>query len=243
MPRFLLRFSVALACLALALLTGARPALAKPVSPELLGRLATYAQAFEEQRKRASYHLDGKLEVLDGDGKVTETKELAARVDATGGDPKLVVLKYTEDGEDKTSDAVKEAAENAAKHRRKKASGKELKLPILATQQARYGFDELERSEDGARLRIQFTPLAPAEDTVEGSAWVDVAAGTVLSASFRLSKTSLFVHYVHFTVEFSAQTSLGPAASTVTVDGEGGILFFRRRFRGAATLSAYSIAP
>ncbi len=239
-PFVMRAFTVAL-MLALALVSP--PALAEPVAPELLAKLAVYGQAFEAEMKRASYRVEGKMEILDGDGKPSETQELVAKVDANGGEPKITVLKYLEDGKDKTADAVKESQENAAKRKKRHDDDKELKMPILASQQPRYDFDEVERSADGRRVKIHFAPKSPADDTTDGSAWVDADAGTIVSASFRLSKTSMFIKYIHVIVEFAAQTSLGPAVSKVSIDGEGGILFFRRRFRGAATLSDYSIAP
>ncbi len=243
MTRFLPRFVFALFTLVSLTLALARPAYATPVPPELMAKLATYAEAFQSQEKHLSYTLTGKFEVIDTDDKVTETKEASARVEATGGEPKVTVLKYTEDGLDKTADAQKEMREAQAKHKKKKESDKDLKMPILAAQQDRYTFDIVEQNDDGSHVRIQFTPKEPADNTVEGSAWVDATAGTVMSATFRLSKTSLFVHYIHFALEFGEHSSLGPALSKITVEGEGGILFLRRKFRGVATLSGYSVVP
>ena len=84
-------------------------------------------------------------------------------------------------------------------------------------------------------------PKARAGDTIEGSAWVDTRTGALISAGFKLSKTPLFVDYVHFTVEFGATTPLGPAVSSVSVDGKTGLLFLRKHFRVAATLGDYRI--
>ncbi len=235
--------SLAFALTLLSVTAFAPPALAEPPPAALMEKLATYAASFDRQRTHASYRLDGWMDVLDGDESVTERKELAAQVDATGDDPKVTVLHYAEDGRDKTADAIKDARERDEKHRKRKHDGKELKMPILADQQPRYVFDETEQSADGSRVLVHFAPRTPAEDTVEGSAWVDATAGTIISASFKLSKTSLFVDYIHVRVEFGAQTSLGPAVSRVSVDGEGGILFFHRHFRGTATLSDYAITP
>jgi hypothetical protein len=237
-----------LAYAALALTVGAtslatRTAHAEPPSPELMAKLAAYADAFDKQRTHASYGAEGEMDVLDGDGKVDSKKELAVHVDANGSEPKVTVLRYLEDGKDKTADAVKDAREADEKRKKRRASGKQLKMPILAQQQPRYNFDLKERSPDGSRVLMTFVPKDPADDTVEGAAWVDPEAGTVVSAGFKLSKTSLFVSYIHVAVEFGAQTSLGPAVSKVTVEGEGGILFLRKHFRGTATLSGYSIAP
>jgi hypothetical protein len=44
-------------------------------------------------------------------------------------------------------------------------------------------------------------------------------------------------------LEFGAATPIGPAVSKVVADGNAGILFFRKRFHVAATLSDYRLAP
>jgi hypothetical protein len=242
MSRLFTRLTFALFTVALALV--APSAHAEPVSPELMAKFAAYADAWKAQLRRASYHVEGKMEILDSDGDLKETMEGAAQVDAQGdAPPKVTVLRYSEDGKDKLEEAKKDQKEGDERRRKKREQGKELKMPIVASVQGRYNFDQTEVSADGKRVKIVFTPKEPADDTVEGSAWADAEAGTVISASFKPSKTSMFVRYVHFTVEFGATTSLGPAVSKVTWDGEGGILFFSRRFRGFAVLSNYAIAP
>jgi hypothetical protein len=195
----------------------------------------------------ASYAIDGRVENVDGDGKATGSKEMSARMAADGHDAQLDVIRYVEDGEDKTDEARKKASEDRAKkkkEREKNSDKHDLRMPFHAAEQARYTFDQVEADKaDPSRVRITFVPKAPAEDAIEGSAWVDMRAGTVISAGFKLSKTDTFVDYVNFTVEFGAPTPLGPAVSHVTVEGKGGVLFFRKRFRGAATLSDYRIIP
>jgi len=71
----------------------------------------------------------------------------------------------------------------------------------------------------------------------------ETLAARATTLSFKMSRTPIFVGYIHFTVEFGAQTSLGPAVSKVIVDGKGGILFFRKHFRATASLSDYRILP
>ena len=53
----------------------------------------------------------------------------------------------------------------------------------------------------------------------------------------------MFIDHVNVTVEFGAPTALGPAPSRVVVDGEGGVLFFRKHFRGSAMISQYKVTP
>jgi hypothetical protein len=225
-------------------LVAPRLARADPPSPELLAKLADYADRFERQRTHASYAVEGRLDELDRDGKTDETKELWGHVDADGTEARLTVIRYLDDGKDKTADAIKEARESAEKSKKKKKEGKELKMPIRGDEQARYVFDQVETDpHDPARVRITFVPKERADDTVEGSAWVNADSGAPISAGFKMSRTPIFVDYIHFTVEFGAQTSLGPAVSKVIVDGKGGILFFRKHFRATASLSDYRILP
>jgi hypothetical protein len=241
----MLRRTPFLLVLALLLLSG-RPALAKPVSPELMAKLATYAESFEAEQKRASYHIDGRIDVFDSDDKLSETKEVAGDMQANGGlVPRFNVTRYVEDGVDKTAEAVKKADESRKKRAKQRAAGKhiDIKIPIDAREQERYDFDETERSADGGRVLLRFSPKERADDEVEGTAWVDVEKGTVLTASFRPCQTSFFIRYIHFSIEFGADTPLGPAVSKVSVDGEGGIWFFRKHFRGTATFTGYTLSP
>lgn len=239
-PRAPLVFTTTL----LAAAFGAASANAQPPSPELMAKLADFARKFEYERTHASFDVAGRLDTLDGDGKPDGTKELWGRVEADGKDTHLTVKRYLEDGKDKTEDAQKEAREAGEKSKEKRDKNKQLKMPIRAEEQGRYVFDQVETdTRDPSRVRITFVPVQRADDTVEGSAWVNAETGAPISAGFKLSRTPMFVDYVHFTVEFGADTRLGPAVSKVLVDGQGGILFFRKHFRATATLSGYTIVP
>jgi hypothetical protein len=212
-------------------------------SPDLMARLAAYGAHFETIRTHSSYDVSGRMVTLDRNGKDDSVKEMTARIDGDGQRVSLTVVKYTEDGKDKTEEARKKAREKAQEN----ASGldkKQVRLPILAEEQPRYVFNQLEADHaDPTRVRISFVPKVRDYDTIEGSVWVDTRTATLISAGFKLSKTPIFVDYVHFTVEFGATTALGPAPSTVTAEGDGGLLFFRKHFRLTATLSDYQIAP
>jgi hypothetical protein len=210
---------------------------------ELMRKLAVHAAHFEEMKTHASYAIDGKLERLDGDGNADEVKQMQARVDADGARAKFKIIKYLEDGEDKTQEAREKQREREAEKKDPKQK-RDYKMPFFATEQARYTFDQVETDKkDPSRVRITFVPKERADDTIEGSAWVDASAGTVISAGFKMSKTPAFVDYVHFQVEFGEATPLGPAVSKVHLTGRGGFLFFRKRFRAEATMREYRIVP
>ena len=229
--------------LALSVVSLPRAAGAQTPDADLMKRLAVHASHFESMRTRASYAIEGHMENVDGDGNANSIKEVKAHIDADGTTAKVTVERYTEDGEDKTGDAREKARESDSEP----AAEKEktiIRMPFLAAEQGRYLFDQVAvDGADPARIRIAFVPRVAAENAIEGSAWIDTRTATVLSAGFKISKTGTFVDYVHVTVEFGAPTALGPAVSRVTVEGKGGILFLRKRFRGAVTLSDYRISP
>ncbi len=231
--------------LALVALSSKAAAAAPP--PELMEKLAVHAAAFEAMRTHASFLFDGKLDDLDGDGNCTSKKALNGRVEANGTAARFVVIKYVEDGEDKTDDARRKAREADEKRKAKTPEEREkekVPMPFLASEYAKYTFDEVEVDRaDASRVRIAFVPKAPTEQTIEGSAWVDTKAGTVISAGFKMSKTPLFIDWIHFTVEFGETTPLGPAISKITTEGRGGLLFFHKHFVGSAVVSSYRIVP
>jgi hypothetical protein len=213
---------------------------AQPPSPELMARLASNAARYVSMRTRASYSIDGRMEMLDGEGKANSVKEMTARVEANGVDAHFVVVRYVEDGEDKTADAQKEARKKA-QERKSEHDSKHLSIPILAEEQPRYVFDQPESDPaDPARVRITFVPKVPKDDTIEGSAWIDTRTANLISVGFKISKPPMFVDFVHVTLEFGAPTPIGPAVSKVVADGDGGVLFFRKRFHAIATLSNYT---
>jgi hypothetical protein len=226
-----------------ALVAWPRPASAAAPAPDLMARLAAYGASFEAMRAHASYTIDGQMETLDGDGKANSVKQMKARVEADGINVKFIVDRYIEDGEDKTVDAQKQALKRAQEHK-SDPDKKRFRIPVLVDEQPRYAFDQVEVDRrDPALVRISFVPRVPKEDTIEGSAWVDSRTGALISAGFKISKPPVFVDYVHVTLEFGAPTALGPAVSRVIADGNGGLLFFRKRFHVAATLSDYRLAP
>jgi hypothetical protein len=207
-------------------------------------KLAAYAANFELQRTHACYAVEGHLDLLDGDGKVDSNKELKGHVDADGTDARLTVISYFEDGKDKTEDGIKEARESARKSREKRDAKKGIRIPIRADEQGRYVFDQVETDgQDLTRVLLTFVPKERTAETIEGSAWVDAATGTIFSASFKLSRPPMFVDFVFFSLEFGVPTALGPAVSKVSIEGKGGILFLRKHFRATANLSDYRIVP
>jgi hypothetical protein len=219
---------------------------AAPPSPELLARLAAYATDFEDLRDKASFTLEGRLEKLDGDGKVDSVQEAAMRVEKSAAHRHVVVVRATEDGKDTTAEVQKKANEEEDEERQKeekKQKGPSLRMPFHPSQQARYVFDQVEVDRASpTRVRISFVPKEPAKDTVEGSAWVDTTTARLLTAGFKLSKPGTFIDYVHITAEFAEGSPPGSALSRITFDGQGGLLFFRKHFRGETRFHDYRVS-
>jgi len=109
----------------------ASSARAEPPPAELLAKLADYARHFEQQRTHETFAVQGRLDELDGDGKPDGKKELWGHLDSNGLDVHFRVIRYLEDGEDKTDDAREKARESDEKNKKKKKDGKELKMPPL----------------------------------------------------------------------------------------------------------------
>lgn len=215
---------------------------AAPPAADLMDRLARHAANMEVLRKSGTYSVSGRLESLDTSGQQSSVRELRGHVELVGGKSTFVVDHYTEDGEDKTNDARDEAKSREEK-RMREGDNKRIRLPTLAEEQPLYTFDVVEvDANDANRVKLAFAPKERDERRIEGTAWVDAKAGTILSAGFRLSKTSLFVDWVHFKVQFGEMTPLGPAPSQVEVEGKGGLLFLvRKHFRGSARVAAYRV--
>jgi hypothetical protein len=207
----------------------------------LLARLASSSARFEALLERATFTVTGHMEALDGDGDVSERREGAFRVSRKGRHATVHVIRYVEDGEDKTGEAREKAAKDERKRlAQKRDPDKEVHMPFLAGVQHRYSY-RLGETDPRApsRVRVYFTAKEPARNLGNGSAWVDGATGEIFSIGVSPSETPMFVSYVNLTLEFGERTKLGPAISRLGFETEGGVLFFRKHVRGSAVLSSY----
>lgn len=237
-------FALALgAGLVLVLAGDARDAAAEPAAPDLallLPKLGQHAARFEEMKKRGTFTLRGRMEEVDGQGVASSTKEVLLRSVATPGARTTSILRYTEDGADKTGEARAKAEKRRAEGKKEKK--RDVHLPFLASEQPRYVFGIAERdAQKPSRVRVTFTPKEAAEDAFKGSAWVDEPSGEVLTMGFSPTKTSMFVDQIDVTMRFELQTPLGRAPSTISFEARGGVLFFRKRVRGSGTISDPSL--
>lgn len=216
----------------------------------LMDGLANHAERLEEMKRRGAFTMSGRMEEVDGDGKASDLKEVLLRSTPTPTplDRITNVIRFTDNGEDKTADAQKKATERRDKRLKDPAKQaevrkKDLKMPFLPSEQGRYVFTVAARDPaQPGRLRIGFAPKVEAENAIKGSAWVEEATREVLSMGFSFSKNPVFVDHVDIQLAFGLATPLGRAPSTLSFDGRGGFLFIRKHYRGSATLSDARLA-
>jgi hypothetical protein len=202
-----------------------------------LDKLEQHAAQFEKMKRRASYTLVGKMERVDGSGNVAETREMIVKVNGMAAE----VVRYVEDGLDKTAD---ERAKRGGNGRMSTGKVARMRLPFLASERPKYSFRIKEVDPKYSwRLLVEFTPKSQADDTAFGTAWVDSLAGEVLTIRFSPTKKPRFVDDIDIAIHFDSKTSLGRAPSKVTFEASGGFLFIRKRYRGTATISNPVITP
>ena len=213
-----------------------------PALGPLLVKLGEHGARIEEMKKRGSYTLSGHVERLDGDGEIDSWKDLVLRVTATGDPtPKSEIVKYVEDGEDKTAEAKEKALGRSAK--KKVDKKREFKVPFLPSEQPKYDFRVLGRdTRYPGRVKLGFQAKKPDEDTWNGTAWVNEADGEVESLGLSFSKLPAFVDQADATLVFGNRTPLGRAPSEMQFEAKGGFLFVHRHYRGHARLTDATLA-
>lgn len=85
---------------------------------------------------------------------------------------------------------------------------------------------------------MTLAPRERREDLVEGETRVDASRGVLLVLEGRPAKLPAFADRADMRVEFDAATPTGDDASRLTLAGEGGLLFIRKRLR-VVTRMAY----
>jgi hypothetical protein len=225
-----------------------RIARAAPPDAALLAKLALHAANFETMKTHTSFLIAGRVVEVDGSGNATKPREMTAQVTADGAKLHFSVLRFIDDGKDRTAEAQAQAkAKDAAPkdaNAPAPAKKRDFRMPFHVGEQPRYTFDQVAVDPTNAgRVQIAFVPKIREEDTVEGTAWVDTTSGTVLSTGFKLTRPPTGMDYVHAQITFGANTSLGPSISKIDMEAEGGILWVRKHLRGSATLTNHVIVP
>ena len=213
-------------------------AAAQKPSAELLKKLAEHDARLDQIDAEGSFTTDTITEELDGSGKVVHTVELVVRTMHLEGKRRELLGKALKDGKDVTEeyrDKLKSSGPSRAK---------EMPLPFESKQQGDYLYKELgsDRS-NPSLLRIQFEPKGTwSQKLMVGEALVDTASGEVLRITGRQSATDSSVDYLNLDFSFNQQTKLGRAPSKVAMNGEGGFLVIKSRFRYTVLYSGYDLS-
>jgi hypothetical protein len=219
--------------------------LAEP-SPDLLKKLADNDARLLRLYKEGAVTMTSRVEELDKEGKVQHTQNVTLRLSVQEGAQRMEVLSASRDGQDVTAEERKEQAARQAKAEQdpkgKMNQRQQITLPFAAGAQAGYAFQLLGPDANNPALqRIGFGPRGKkSKDLWVGEAVVDPEAGQVKWLKQRPSELPAFVDRIDMVLEFGAATSMGPAVSTMHMDGEGGLPFFKKKFRSVVTFKDYA---
>jgi len=208
---------------------------ADPVPDELLDRLQAHESRLARIYEDGGFTVRTTVENLDRDGKATSRTEVETQVTYEGGVRREHLVKKIEDGEDVTEEARRKK-ERDRDGKEEKLESNPLVLPFAKAERPKYRFTRK------SRTVIAFTPVVePSKSVWKGEATIDPDAGTVLEVRAKPAKYPAFVDRLKATLEFDVVTRAGPTPSTLTIEGEGGFLFYRKRVRMVTEFSDYVV--
>lgn len=91
-------------------------------------------------------------------------------------------------------------------------------------------------------IRLGFAPKKPAKDRTQGEARLD-AQGQVLEVKGSPSVLPTLADEVRFVLDFGRPSAQGPALSSLTFEGKGGVLFIRKHVRSVTTIRVGDLPP
>lgn len=243
--------------LALLVLLAALPARAREPAPlaggtdlaALLARIgeSTPGMGYLVKERVQEMTVTSLTEERDGKGRVTHTYERVRRMREQDGEQTSELLRAVDDGQDVTARRREEAARRDAEGKGKQAEkGVAFELPFTKENLPRHRFTVLGRdAQDASKLRLGFEPAGERDPTVMvGEALVDAASGRVLQLRFRPSKyPSMFIDRLDVQMDFREQPGVGAVVSRLVVDGEGGLLFFKKRGRSTVSFTDVVFKP
>jgi len=230
-PHFIVGASVLLTFLPAGLCAAAEP------PADLLKKLAEHDARIDRIYKEGSFATEAKSEELKGDGEVKHTLEIWMRVTQQGGKRVQLLAKALKDGKDVTEERRKKD-DPLGESKRSEIS------PFAANVQQQYAFKVLgaEKS-DASLMRIHFEPKGTyTEDLLIGEAVVDPRAGEVVRINSRPSDYPSNLDRVNTDIQFDQKTVSGRVLSRISMEGEGGFLFIKTRFRNTITYSDYDLS-
>jgi hypothetical protein len=224
----------------------ADPTPSQAVPDELLAKLAASDARLMRLYKEGAVTMTSRVEELDKEGKAQHTQTVVLRLSVKDGAQRVEVVSASRDGQDVTADERKAQAEKQAKAdedpKGKMSQRQQLTLPFAADAQPKYAFQVLgPDANNPAYQRIAFEPRGKrSKDLWVGEAVVDPQAGEVKWLKQKPSDLPAFVDRIDMVLELGAATSVGSAVSAVRIEGEGGLPFFKKRFRSVITFKDYA---
>jgi hypothetical protein len=218
--------------------------------PALLQRIgeSTPGMDYLVKERVREMTVTSRTEERDGKGRVTHTYERVRRMRHEDGKQTSELLRALDDGRDVTAERRAEAQKRAAEQQdaAKKEGGLSFELPFTKENQARHRFTVLgPDAQDGRLLRVGFEPAGERDPQVMvGEALVDSQSGQVRQLRFRPSKfPSLLIDRLDVQMDFREQPGVGAVVSRLVVDGEGGLLFFKKRGRSTLRFADVVFKP
>jgi hypothetical protein len=232
----------------------AAPAGTAPASqdlPTLLEHIGrnTPGMGYLVKERLQAMTVTSRTEERDGDGRVTHTYERVRRMSEQGGKQTSELVRAVDDGQDVTARRREEAHQRAADQKdgeKGDDKGLSFELPFTKENQARHRFTVLgPDAQDGRLLRVGFEPAGERDPQVMvGEALVDAQSGQVRQLRFRPSKfPSLLIDRLDVQMDFREQPGVGAVVSRLVVDGEGGVLFFKKRGRSTVSFTDVVFKP
>ncbi len=203
-----------------------------PELAALLDRLEAHEAKLARIYEDGAFSVQSTIESFGRGKKPSSTIDVETRVTNVKGIRREEIVKKLENGKDVTAEAI----EKKKKDKQKKLESNPMILPFATKERPKYRFTWKKPDV------ITFEPVvAPADGVYRGEATVDPDKGEVLEVRARPTKLPAFVDEIAFRLELGLVTRAGPTPSALEVDGEGGVLFYRKRVRIRTGFSDYVV--
>lgn len=230
---------VSLLCLASA--ARAQPAAAPPADAEALARrLGENTLGMEELLAGGveEMTISLRMEELDGEDRVVHVQERVDRLRMKDGQQHRDILQASRDGEDTTL-ALRQELEERQRKGPVRTGFDSVNLPFGPNSLPvhRFWLAEPDAQRPHA-LRLRFEPRADTAAWVHrGEALVNPDTGQLLRLSYSPTRLPSMARRVDVRMDFRDQPGVGQVLDTLSVDAEGGMLFYKKRLRLTARLS------
>lgn len=232
------RLSAATLCLVYSLSATAssnRPGALAPLEP-LLDRLAEHQTRVDVFLGEASLVTTTTNREVDARGRPVHVIEVVTRTRQVEGEEQVALVRVREDGVDRTDDYRRRG--EIPDGRSDGGSQINLGSPFSEALRRRYRFGPVSpvSAERPHLIRISFAPReTAAQGLLIGEAVVDVSRGEPLSITARPAVLPTLATRVDMKLEYGLRSPVGPLLSRVEADGEGGLLFIRKRVLSTTT--------